>query len=44
MNVEYQRLEAEAREVDRQIREIADTTIVTSPAEHVQIERQLSEL
>jgi len=44
MNAEYKRLEAEAREVDRQIQEIADTTIVTSPAEHVQIERQLSEL
>jgi hypothetical protein len=44
MNAEYQRLEDEARDVDRQIREIAETRIVTSAVEQIQLERELSEL
>lgn len=44
MNAEYRRLEDEAREVDQQVRKIAETRIVTSPAEHAQVEQQLSEL
>ena len=42
MNAEYKRLEAEAREVDRQIQELTETHVV-SAAEHARIERKLSE-
>ncbi len=34
MNAEYKRLEAEAREVDQKIREIAETQIITSVFPH----------
>ena len=44
MNAEYTRLEAEAREVDRQIQELTETGVVTSSGEHAQVERQLAEL
>lgn len=44
MNVEYQRLEAEASGVERQIQELTESRIVTSAAEHSQGERELSEL
>jgi hypothetical protein len=44
MNAEYQRLENEARAVERQIQEIVETRIVTSAAEHAQLERELAEL
>jgi hypothetical protein len=41
MNAEYQRLEAEARAVQRQIDDIVATRSVTSAAEHMQLEREL---
>jgi hypothetical protein len=44
MNAEYQRLENEARAVERQIQEIVEMRIVTSAAEHAQLERELAEL
>ena len=44
MNAEYRRLKSEAIEVDLQIQKVTNTGVVTSPAEHVQVERQLAEL
>ena len=44
MNAEYQRLESEARDVERRIQDLVETRVVTSAAEHAQVERELAEL
>ena len=44
MCVEYQRLQEEAREVDREIRELQDKARVTSASELAALERRLDEL
>ena len=44
MNAEYQRLEAAARAVQRQIDDIIETRVVASATEHTQLERELTQL
>jgi hypothetical protein len=44
MNAEYNRLESEARDVEQQIQELVESSVVTSTAEHVQAENKLAEL
>ena len=44
MNAEYKRLEAEARDVEQQIQELIQSSVVTSTAEHVQAEQNLARL
>lgn len=44
MNAEDQRLEAEARDVERRIQELVETRVISSAAEHAQLERELAEL
>ena len=44
MNAEYQRLEAEASEVERQIRELGLTVDLHSASGHAKFEKQIGEL
>jgi hypothetical protein len=44
MNAEYQRLEAEASEVERQMRELSATVDVSSASAHAKFEQQIADL
>lgn len=44
MNAEYQRLEADAREVERQLRELGERVELRSPSDHAKFEQQIGQL
>ena len=44
MNTEYQRLEAEASDVERQMRNLAETGVLRSSVDHPRFEQQMAEL
>jgi hypothetical protein len=44
MNTEYQRLEAETSDVERQMRNLAETAVLRSSVDHSKLEQQMAEL